>query len=126
MKLKDLIDFKNQGRDVVAELNKLYKEEMESEGYAGLEIGAVYDDAISYDSDFEMLLDTIGVKIVEIKYNVKELDLEEANYLYLYDGGLKVAVPFIDEENRHGEDLGDETFVFFNELIILSLDNINQ
>lgn len=73
MNLKDLIELKNEGKDIVAELDNLYKEEKESEGYAGLEIGAVYDNAISYDYGFEELLDSLGVKRQEIDYNVKEI-----------------------------------------------------
>lgn len=119
MDLNYLARLREQGGDVVATLDKLYKQERESEGCAGLEIGAVYDGAISYDYDFEELLEVLEIKHHEIDYNGKDLKLEKDNYIYLNDGSAQVAVPFIEEKNRHDDELGNEMFIFFNDMIEL-------
>lgn len=121
MKLKDLIVFKEKGENVAKKVKKFNEDEVGEEDCL-LEYGAVYDDGISYDADFEELLNLLDVKVVNMIYNGKSLGLEKDNYVYLYDGKTQVLVPFVDEENRHDEELPDETFVFFNEVIEITSD----
>lgn len=121
MYLKDLVILKEQGENVAERLDIFYKEEMESDDIC-LEFGAVYDDAISYDCDFEELMQLLKVKFVQIIENGKDLGFKYNNYIYLYDGETQVLVPFVDEKNRHDEDLPDETFVFFNKIIEITAD----
>lgn len=118
MKLEDLVFLKKQGKNVAEELNNFYNEKMDSEDIC-LEFGAVYEDAISYDCDFEQLLELLGVRVEKVVRNGKDLGFKYNNYLYLYDFSTQVIVPFVEDANRHDEDLGDEMFIFFNNFVEL-------
>ena len=118
MRLKDLIELKKEGKNVAETLDNLFKNSEETKDLAGLEIGAVYDNAISYDYDFEELM-----KLLEIKKETRIENREDINidsdfehYIYFSDGTSHIVVPYIRETNRHDDTLGDEEFMFFNEM----------
>lgn len=127
MKLKDLLKIKNKGESVVDALCKM-EMEITEEDYTNLEANAVFDGAISYDSDLEMILNELNItNIVFVDKNeqtyihtsVPGINKDDS-FIFLSDKETNVLIPMVTEENRHGEDLGDEIFIFFEKLVEVS------
>lgn len=131
MKLKDLLVIKERGENVSEALCNL-EMELSEEDYTNLEYNAVYEDAISYDGDLEMILSELKVRYItfidrkdETYKNTSIKGLEKnKSFVFMSDKETSVLVPMLSEENRHGEDLGDEIFMFFEEIIELPKESV--
>lgn len=131
MKLKDLLVIKGRGESVSEALCKL-EMELSEEDYTNLEYNAVYENAISYDGDLEMILSELEIRYItfvdrkdEIYKNVSIKGIEKSkSFVFISDKQTSIIVPMVSEENRHGEDLGDEIFMFFEEIIELPKESI--
>lgn len=77
-----------------------------------LEIGAVFDEAVSQDMDLEEFLDEMNWSMV---YPDGEQEGQKFVNLLERSTGLSVVLPYEDVQNRHG-DYPDETFFFFNNI----------
>lgn len=134
MKLKDLLNIKTKGESVVDALCKLDME-INEQTYTNLESNAVFEGAISYDSDLEEILynklnifTMISVEPNDQTYlytSIKELD-KESSYIFMSDNDTNILVPVIDQPNRHGDDLPDETFLFFEDIIEVPNDTMDS
>lgn len=131
MKLKDLLVIKGKGASVSEALCNL-EMELGEEDYTNLEYGAVYDDGISFDGDLEMVLDELGIRymtFVDRKEEIyKDISIKgidnNKSFVFMSDKETRVMVPMVTEENRHGEDLGDEIFMFFDKMIELPKESV--
>jgi hypothetical protein len=100
---------------------------------AGVEIGALGDDKITYDDDLDTFLGSINCSI---NSEVNEDDgtyahtsvegMEKGNYLFIHDGENGCYVSFVDMPNRHGKNLGDETFVDFNKCFLVDKEILDK
>lgn len=128
MKIRDLLTIKGNGGSVIEALCNL-EMQISGEEYTNLEANAVFEGAISYDSDLEeLLLDELNITNMIYVYkddktylhtSVKGLD-KDSSYIFMSDGKTNILVPIKDEPNRHDEELSDETFLFFEEIIEIS------
>lgn len=121
MELKNLLALKKDGKNITEELMKLFENSEDFDAYGGLEVGAVYDEAISNDSDLEYLLELLNIRTADyLEDNVLDFDKKFSKYgdfniyLCLFDGSTMVVVPGISKENRFDSELSNEDFFFFN------------
>lgn len=125
MKLKELLEVKKNGGSVVDALCDL-EMSISGEDYTNLEANAVFEGAISYDGDLEEILinelNVTGMIFVDkndktyIHTSVPGIDKDDS-FMFISDKETHVLVPMVLKENRHGDDLGDEIFVFFEKLV---------
>lgn len=131
MKLKNLLDIKRKGESVSEALCKL-EMQLSGEDYTNLEYNAVYEDAISYDGDLEMILSELGIRHItfvdrkdDTYKNLSVKGIEKSkSFVFISDTETNIIVPIISKENRHGEDLGDEIFMFFEDITELPKQRI--
>lgn len=129
MKLNDLLNIKENGGSVIDALCKL-ELSITGEDYNNLETNAVFEGGVSYDSDLEMLFSELNVCSVtfiepdDLTFTHTSIEgmKKDSSYVFIADDEIGLVVPMVSETNRHGDDLGDEVFVFFEELIEVPSD----
>lgn len=126
MTLKELLEKKKEVVDIVDFIKHKYCiYENPDEGICELEIGAVIEDAISFDSDFEVFISELKITNLyfdsadSLSYAYTSLPgiNKGENIFFFSDGDVTIAVPTVTLENRHGEDLGEEDFMLFNRMV---------
>lgn len=125
MKLKDLLEIKNNGGSVIDALCKL-EMSVSGESYTNLETNAVHEGYISYDGDLEEILnyELNVVRITFIEKNdmtyfytsMKEINKDD-EFMFIADRETNILAPMIKEPNRHGYNLKDEIFLSFEEIL---------
>lgn len=126
MTLRGLLEKKKEvGNIVDFIMHKYCTYENPDEGICELEIGAVIEDAISYDGDFEEFINELNItnqyfdSADSLSYAYTSLPgiNKGENIFFFSDGDVTIAVPTITLKNRHDDEAADEDFMLFNRMV---------
>lgn len=122
-KINSLMDIINlQGNNVSQIITEQYKKEFPN--IPGMEHDSILDGYISLDQDLKTFFNSIGVTMngkrdtTYIHPSIEKMTPE--HYCFLYDGqtGCYVEIKYLP--NIHDDDLGEETFLNFNNVFLVN------
>lgn len=116
--MTDLIKAVKSNNNIVACIRETITDRIKKgcETELNLEIGAIFDEAISQNQDLEDFLEELKWCIA---FPAGPQIGQKFVHLLEYTTGLTVVLPYENVPNRQGIDLVDETFYFFNNIQIV-------